>query len=205
MAVRTQHSGAFTLVELLAVIAIAGLLVALVFGAAHGAGERSRRSRAAAELGVLAQSLEAYRAQYGDYPRTGAAVNAPAGAAATDDGPGILFNALTGRRGPGAVLVPIEGRAFAALGAQTLQTDALPVAGNTAQVANAFLDPWGRRYLYAYRAGTAWTSRCPVLLSAGPDGVVVLPSDPAQWDGAVPAAAAAPENADNLAAFQENP
>ncbi len=195
---------AFTLVELLAVIAIVGLLAALAFGAAHGAGERSRRARSAAELGVLAQALEAYRTQFGDYPRTGAAANVPAGPAAADDGPGILFNALIGRRGPGAALVAFEGRGFVTLGAHALQTAELPVAGNTAQAANAFLDPWGRRYLYAYKTGASWASPCPVLLSAGPDGEAVLAPDLAVWDGTVPVGAAAPENADNLAAFADN-
>jgi prepilin-type N-terminal cleavage/methylation domain-containing protein len=195
---------AFTLVELIAVVAIIGVLAALVFGAAHGAGERSRRAQAAAELGVLAQALEAYRAQFGDYPRTGAAANAPAGPAVADDGPGILFNALTSRRGPGAALVPAEGRGFVMLGAHSLQTTELPVAGNSAQSANAFLDPWGRRYLYAYKTGAAWTSPSPVLLTAGPDGDAVLAVDQAVWDGTVPGGAAAPENADNLAAFEDN-
>ncbi|HQF38031.1 MAG TPA: prepilin-type N-terminal cleavage/methylation domain-containing protein [Opitutaceae bacterium] len=200
-----RAGAAFTLVELLAVVAIAGLLAALVFGAAHGAGERSRRARAAAELGVLAQALEAYRAQFGDYPRTGAVANDPAGPAAADDGPGILFNALAGRRGPGAALVPIEGRGFAALGVHRLQSEALPVSGNIAQMANAFLDPWGRRYLYAYRTGAAWMAPSPVLLSAGADGVAMLAADLAAWDGAVPAGTAAPANADNLMAFGANP
>ena len=200
-----RAGAAFTLVELLAVVAIAGLLAALVFGAAHGAGARSRRARAAAELGVLAQALEAYRAQYGDYPCTGAVANDPDAPAAADDGPGILFNALTGRRGPGAALVPIDGRVFAALDVHRLQTEALPVSGSIAQMANAFLDPWGRRYLYAHKTGAAWTSPSPVLLSAGADGGAVLAADPAAWNGTVPSGTVVSENADNIAAFAETP
>ena len=201
---RGESASAFTLVELLAVIALIGVLVAIVFGAAHGARERSRRAQAAGELAVLAQALEAYRAQFGDYPRTGAAANLPDGDAAADDGPGILFNALTGRRGPGAALVPVEGRCFATLATHSLQTAELSVAGSSAQAANAFLDPWGRRYLYAYRTGPAWVARSPVLLSAGPDGAAVLPADLAAWSGDLYGGASAPENADNLEAFGIN-
>ncbi len=195
---------AFTLLELLAVVAIIGVLTAFVFGAAGGARERSRRTQAAAELAVLAQALEAYRTQFGDYPRTGVAANEPTGAAAPDDGPGILFNALAGRRGPGAALTAVEGRGLVPA-AVTLQTAALPVAGNSVQVANAFLDPWARRYLYWYKTGPAWTKRGPVLVSAGPDGAIELPAAPADWDGAWPAGAVAPANADNLSAFDSIP
>ncbi len=196
---------AFTLLELLAVIAIIGLLTALVFGAAGGARERARRTQAAAELAVLAQALEAYRAQFGDYPRTGAAANDPTGAAATDDGPGILFNALTGRRGPAAELNPIEGRCFVALAAHSLQTNERPVTGSRAQSGNAFLDPWGRRYAYWYKTGPAWTQRGPALVSAGADGVIDMPADFAGWDGALPVGEGAPSNADNLCGFGSRP
>ncbi len=188
----------FTLLELLAVVAIIAVLAALVLGASAGARERSRRARCSAELAVLAQALEAYRAHVGDYPRTGAAPNLPSGICATDDGPGILFNALTGRRGPSAVLQPIEGRVLVPLASCVLATGALPTPGDTAQAANAFLDPWGRRYLYWYKTGSRWTAPAPVLLSAGPDGVAELPAEPAHWDGSPPAGNGA--NADNIAA-----
>lgn len=190
-------TGAFTLVEVLAVVAIIAVLAGLVLGAVDGARARSRRAHAAAELAVLAQALETYRAAYGDYPATGPAANEPAGTAATDDGPGVLFNALAGRRGPGTDADALEGRCFVVLGAHVLQSEALPVAGDTAPVANAFLDPWGRRYLYWYRTGAAWARRGPVLLSAGGDGIVAGPETPAAWDGTLPAGTA---NEDNVEA-----
>lgn len=194
--VRTE-AGAFTLVEVLAVVAIIAVLAGLVFGAAAGARERSRRAHTAAELAVLSQALEAYRAVYGDYPATGPVANNPAGTAASDDGPGILFNALAGRRGPGATAAVLKGRCFVVLGAHVLQTETMPVAGDPAPAANAFIDPWGRRYLYWYRTGNAWTRRGPVLLSAGRDGAVTGPEEPASWDGTLPAGSA---NEDNVEA-----
>jgi prepilin-type N-terminal cleavage/methylation domain-containing protein len=196
--VRPVEPAAFTLIELLAVVAIIGVLALIALTAAGGASERSRRQRCRADLALLAQALEGYRAQLGDYPRTGPAANDPTGTAATDDGPGILFNALTGRRGPGVPLVPTEFRQLVSLSVLTLQTDDLPTAGSTSQTANAFLDPWGRRYLYFYRTGPAWNLRAPLLLSAGPDGMVTIPADLAAWDGTLPAGGGA--NNDNLIA-----
>lgn len=190
---------AFTLVELLAVLAIVGILTAVVFTAADGARERSRRHRAAAELATLAHGLESYRVRFGDYPATGPAPAMPDAVAATDDAPGILLNALAGRRGPGAELFALEARALVDLATLALQTEELPDTGVTTQVANAFLDPWGRRYVYFYRTGAAWRARTPVLLSAGPDGVVALPGELASWDGSVDDSL--PANADNLRAL----
>lgn len=198
---RPAAARAFTLLELLAVVAIVGVLTAVFFGAAHGARERSRRAQAAAELAVLAQALEAYRNEQGDYPRTGMAGNVPDAPPAADDGPGILLNALLGRRGPDAVLVPRTGRSYVILGAHALQH---PDRGEAAagQLANAFLDPWGRRYLYWYRTGAAWTRRAPVLLCVGADGATVAPPAPATWDGVASTTGPA---ADDLHAFTSRP
>ncbi len=196
---RARRASAFSLLEVLTVIALVGLLVAIAFTATGGARERAHRARCRSDLVVLAQALEAYRATFGDYPKTGAAANDPAGAAATDDGPGILFNALVGRRGPGATLVPMVARSTVTLSAFALQSGDLPAAGTSAQSANAFLDPWGRRYLYCYKTGPAWTAHTPLLFSVGPDGKAELPADPATWDGTPPSGTAA--NADNLLAF----
>jgi prepilin-type N-terminal cleavage/methylation domain-containing protein len=194
---RSAAASAFSLLEVLTVVAIVGLLAAIAFTATGGVLERGRRSRCRSELAVLAQALEAYRSRFGDYPQTGPAASDPAASAAAEDGPGILFNALAGRRGPGVALVPVEGRGLLPLGAFSLLTGDLPSAGNSAQVANAFLDPWGRRYLYFYRSTTGWIPGGPLLLSAGPDGAVELPADLASWDGILPSTLV---NADNLSA-----
>ena len=195
---RSAATQAFTLLELLTVIAIVGLLAAITFAATGGASERARRARCRSELAVLAQSLEAYRARFGDYPQTGPAAGGASSPATADDGPGILFNALAGRRGPGAALVPLEARSLISLAVFTLQTADLPITGRTAQSANALLDPWGRRYLYFYKTGPSWIPSAPLLLSAGPDGLVELPVDLSGWDGTPSSAAAS--NADNLSA-----
>jgi len=170
---RQESKRAFTLIELLAVVAIIGLLSAITFGIVKGVNQRAAVGQAKAELSVLAQALEEYKRQYGDYPQTGSSPVAPTGTATATSVQGELFNALMGKLGP--TLVAIDGKQFIEPSKFSLQdttTAGLPTTGNTTAVANGFLDPWGRLYMYYYRpTGTAWTKNSSyVLLSAGPDG-----------------------------------
>ena len=208
----TGGGAASTLVELLAVLAVAGVLLAVSLGAATGLRERARRTRARAELAGLAQALESYRRQYGEYPLAGdraakgvdVAPGDPVSAAAAE---AALFNALLGKLGPrldalqDAAGGAIVGRAFVEPARFSLEN---PAAYPTPalEAANAFLDPWGRRYQYRYRGVTApavWTAPVYVLFSAGPDGAVKA-GDPAA-DGTVDTGD--PANADNLYAGRD--
>ncbi|HEY0947131.1 MAG TPA: type II secretion system protein [Opitutaceae bacterium] len=163
---------AFTLIELLTVIALIGILAAITLSVMRGVKERAAINQARTELAVLATALESYKRHYGDYPQTGTAPNDPVADATTADAPGILFNALSGKRGPKADLAAMNRKATIELGRFTLQdADALPDATNAQQVANAFVDPWGQRYLYFYKTGTGWTNPGYILLSVGPDGL----------------------------------
>ena len=168
------------MIELLTVIAIIGILAAITFGVAKGVQERSAIQQARAELGTLATALENYKRQYGDYPQTGAV--SPAGA---DGGPAIgsittsysqaaFFNALGGKYGPKLANFA-NGKVFVELSKFSLERPDLPVLTNDTVVANAFLDPWGRRYIYAYRNAGApgtWAAPSFALFSVGPDGKV---------------------------------
>jgi prepilin-type N-terminal cleavage/methylation domain-containing protein len=173
---RQTGSRAFTLIELLTVIAIIAILASITFGVMQGVNERAAINRAKAELASLALSLESYKKQYGDYPRSGAAANvATTETAAATDAPGILFNALTGKLGPYNAVTnsaaSIDGKSFVEISKFSIQdTVALPTVGNTTPMANAFLDPWGRRYLYYYKTGTPaqWIKPSYILLSVGP-------------------------------------
>lgn len=59
---------AFTLVEMLVVIGIIAVLVALLVPAAAIAVSRTRDFRMSAEIGQLAQAIETYKKEKGDYP-----------------------------------------------------------------------------------------------------------------------------------------
>lgn len=196
LSTNARQRRAFTLLELLVVIGIIAILAGIVLGVGRRASESGKIARAKAEMAALSTALEAYKSQYGDYPQTGAgAANDPnAVTSAADDGPGILFNALAGKRGPKNALTPIDARALVELSKFSLQVpDRLPVSGNLAQLANAFVDPWGHRYVYLYDTTVnGWRNSSFVLYSIGPDGqFTAVPAT-----GLIDVAAAG--NADNL-------
>lgn len=58
----------FTLVEMLAVIAIIGILAAMLSGALVAVNAKVKRAAIAVEIGNLTMALENYKAQYGEYP-----------------------------------------------------------------------------------------------------------------------------------------
>lgn len=168
---------AFTLIELLTVIAIIGVLAGITFGVVGAVQNRAAISQARSELATLSQALESYKKQYGDYPQLGASavsnsavISATASATSVE---GLLFNALLGKVGP--TKAAIQGKQFLDASKFSLQGTAIPTAGNTTAVDNGFVDPWGRLYVYYYKAAgvgaTNWKQPSFVLLSAGPDGI----------------------------------
>jgi len=63
-----SKTSAFTLIELLIVIAIISVLAGLVLGAASSVQKKGARSRAEAEIAAIGAALESYKADNGDYP-----------------------------------------------------------------------------------------------------------------------------------------
>ncbi len=157
---RTPHAVAgLTLIELLAVIAIIGVLSAVTFGLARGVRERAAISKARVEMGAIAQALESYKLQYGDYPQTGSAAT--------------MLQSLIGKLGPAGAA--ITGRALIEAGRFRTENDKDPFADPTA----VLMDPFGKPYQYAYKTGGSWKNPAFVLYSGGPDGAVegALPAD----------------------------
>jgi len=157
----------FTLVELLTVLAIIGILVALVLSVARGVFEHAREAQADAEMTSLAQALTQYKLQYGDYPHI-------------EDDPGNskggLADALTGKVGPTGVSMGTNvqswGKSYLDL---TKFHFSNPSQIETTAGVCEILDPWGNQYRYIYKAqgitGTAWKNPGYLLYSAGPDGL----------------------------------
>ena len=171
-------------------MAIVAVLVGFAVTGFQGARQRAAIGRAKAELALLGQALEDYKRHYGDYPQTGAAGQAaPVATSAVGSGQAqsLLFNALTGVYGPSNFTVRLNGPVLVDVSKFTLElalnatTFAVPIGAPPAKplVANAFLDPWGNRYLYFYyRPGSAagWRAPAYVLYTAGPDGQQTAPN-----------------------------
>lgn len=184
----TGRLAAFTLIELLTVIAVIAILTTIGLGAIRGAKERANIARARTELAALVTALEEFKRLYGDYPQTGEFMQAPATPTAEATGPGAqtaqakLFNALTGVYGPRGF-----GNSDRLNGPNLLDVGKLKLNGSLTNqflvpVSNTpnppskpeqnvcLLDPWGRRYLYYYknaRTPNQWQATGYVLYSAG--------------------------------------
>ena len=140
----------FTLLELLAVIAIVTVLASLVLGAGRRAREAGRIARAKAELAALSVALESYRRICGDYPQT--------------DDEARLLQSLIGKRDP--LNTVIAGRAVIELARFATAGSRDPFADEAAVLD----DPWGRPYVYVYKVpASGWKNSAFVLYSIGAD------------------------------------
>jgi type II secretory pathway pseudopilin PulG len=173
-------AAAFTLIELCAVVALVAVLSGFAVVLIGGVQARAAGARAQGELAVLAQALEAYRRQYGDYP------------AAADAGE--FFDSLTGRRGPRRNVLDPPGRTLIETSRFTLRDSDPRAAGN------AVLDPWNQPYHYAGFTRTAndVASHGYVLFSSGPDGRAKPDDPPVAGATAGDPDLTDPDNADNL-------
>lgn len=72
---KNPKTSAFTLIELLIVIAIIAVLAGLVLGAAGSVQKKGARSRAESEIAAIGAALENYKADNGDYPTNNATAN----------------------------------------------------------------------------------------------------------------------------------
>lgn len=63
-----SKGGAFTLVELMVVVAVIGIIAGIVLAAAGGAQKKAARDQTKAEIRTILVALDRYRTAYGSYP-----------------------------------------------------------------------------------------------------------------------------------------
>ena len=96
------NAGGFTLVELLTVIAVLGILAAILVPVVGRAQESARRTRVKSQFAQWTVAIEGFRAEYGYYPNFATATSTPLPAACrVNEVAGLFFQTLTGRRGDG--------------------------------------------------------------------------------------------------------
>lgn len=166
-----DSSYGFTLIELLMVFAVISILAAITFGITGGVKNAQNRAKAKAELAVISQAIEEYKARHGDYPWV-------------SDDPVLLVQSLLGwtrleNTGSGLGMgikgedeVPDSGpdpfldiTKFEVSGTMPSDETAMPTD-------LSILDPWGQAYVYSYKTSSSgnWENFGYVLYSPGPDG-----------------------------------
>ena len=135
----------FTLIELMAVVAIIGILAGLVLGGAGAVRQRAARGQAKAEIAAIEAGLARYQMDFGSYPIASQITPAGANYLAVPTGYTIAGQTLfTNLWGTTTYSATTPGRK------QYLNVK--PSMVNTSGV-NYFIDPWGYAYGY-YWSGT---------------------------------------------------
>ena len=139
-----RQATSFTLIELLAVIAIIGILSGLVLGGAGAVRQRAARGQAKAEIAAIEAGLARYQMDFGVYPVAAISISGNSYVATptsyTTAGQ-ALFTNLWGASNYAATTGT----------KQYLSTKPAMVYTNTSP--NYFSDPWGYAYGY-YWSGT---------------------------------------------------
>ncbi len=175
-----KNKKAFTLMELLTVIAVMAILAGLLLPALRRARARARTAAAESMIASLQVALSMYNMDYGMYPASTAAD-------ATQNN-GNSFGTTAANNLVAALTAPTLGGPYMELRGSDLDTEPT----NNLSHRNVVLDPWGRAYVYTARRPEAGgdASGGPFhphpdpldntynIYSLGPDGMTFGINDP---------------------------
>lgn len=188
-----NSKSAFTLIELLAVVAVVIILTGITFGIKKGVVNTQARTQAQAELAMIAQALEEFKLAYGDYPIISLDGDPTTGSANAKN----LMYALVGYGKQGWQEVTDSennttkqyqfDQVKSGNAKRFIDPSRLNYAGNKGFVApgedddgdlisdTSLVDPWQQPYVYVYNKGkTSWDNTGYVLFSKGPDRLADL-------------------------------
>lgn len=108
---RKNHGAgsAFTVIELLAVIAIIGILLAILIPSVASARNTANKARTRAQFNQWAAAIELFRSEYGYYPAFDPTLKVNGGATATDH---LFHDLLAARKRDGSALATNESAAL---------------------------------------------------------------------------------------------
>jgi prepilin-type N-terminal cleavage/methylation domain-containing protein len=151
---RTRFSSAFTLIELITVMAIIAILVSIVIGIAGHTQDDAARRRALAEITMLHSAIENYRADNGNYPQNAATdllnpkADFSAKAIAYENASLFLYEELTGDKDADGVPDDNTPAYLKSYDPRILLADRDPASHRITRV-YGFQDPWGNYYGYS--------------------------------------------------------
>ena len=147
---RREQPSAFTLIELLTVIAIIAVLMGLLFPAVNAVKDSARKTQAKNDVVNIVNAVKWYYTEYGKYPvPAGTTTDYTYGGTAansTNDNP--LFNVLRVIPGLSGDQLALNPRQIVFLEVPTAKDTNNPKSGISANSATAgqFMDPWGTPY-----------------------------------------------------------
>ena len=143
-----RHIPAFTIVEILVVLAIILILAGLVLAASNYVRNKGARSRAEAEIAAISAALENYKADNGVYP-SDASVNAQTAFNPTSYQAAslTLYKAISGDADNDANRI-VEGKSY-----MTFKPSQLAPSGQN-QAVTFIKDPFGNSYGYSTKNAT---------------------------------------------------
>lgn len=100
----SRRGAGFTLLELLCVIAVIGILAALIFPGVRAARVATDKARTKVQFNQWAAAIEGFRAEYGYYPSFHASGLVNGGASADASGEHLFHDLLAGRHRDGSSL-----------------------------------------------------------------------------------------------------
>lgn len=118
---RASHRRGFTLVELLVVMGIILVLISILLPALNRAHHQAIRHSMMADLQIISQGLDAYRNDFGDYPRTGLA--------SCISSPGTLGSSTTPVTGAAVLCWALAGPGPALQDGAGMMSGVTPLAG----------------------------------------------------------------------------